>query len=471
MGDFKLVIGGRLIDGEREIDVVNPATEDVAARCPVGGLDQLNEAVAAAKTAFPAWAATPFEQREALIREAAAAMRSRLEELAQLLTAEQGKPLALARMEISRACGALEHFSTQRTPRRVLRETDSELIYERRLPLGVVAAITPWNFPVILLTNKLGPALITGNCVVAKPAPTTPLTTLRIGEICAGILPPGVFNVICDENDLGAALTSHPDVAKISFTGSTATGRKVFASAAPDLKRVTLELGGNDAALVLDDADIDAVAPQIYRCAMANSGQVCMAVKRVYVPDALYEGFCDKLIELARSSTVGDGMDPDTALGPIQNATQYEKLKSLIADCRRRGTAVSGEPPRSNKGYFIPPTIVRDIPDDAPIVREEQFGPVLPMLRYTDLEDALARINDSIFGLGASVWSGDPERARQIGERIVSGTVWVNRHMSVDPSIPFRGARQSGLGAELGEAGLHEFTQAQVVNVINDSAL
>ncbi|PQA86405.1 aldehyde dehydrogenase family protein [Hyphococcus luteus] len=470
MAEFKLVIGGRAVRGDREIDVVNPATEDIIARCPAASAAQLDEAVAAAKSAFPPWAQTPVEKREALMREAAAAIRARLDELSRVLTAEQGKPLNLARMEISRACDALDYFAQQRMPRRIFRETQSELIYEQRKPLGVVAAITPWNFPVILLTNKLGPALITGNCVVAKPAPTTPLTTLRIGEICADILPSGVFNVICDDNDLGAALTGHPDVAKISFTGSTATGRKVFASAAPDLKRVTLELGGNDAALILDDADLEEAIPQIYRSAMTNSGQVCMAIKRVYAPEALYDEVCERLSEAAQSSTVGNGADPGVDMGPVQNAAQFRKLKALLGDCDKQGKLTQGETPRSNRGYFIPPTIVKDIPDNAPVVQEEQFGPVLPVLQYADLEDALARINDSIFGLGASVWSRDIARAVKLGERIDSGTVWINRHQSVDPSVPFRGARQSGMGAELGEAGMWEFTQAQVVNIMKEAA-
>lgn len=465
MKDFNLIISGRLVSGDREMDVINPATEEVVARCPVASAAQLNEAVEAARLAFPSWAATPADARGKLIREAVFAIRAQIDELSRLLTAEQGKPLGAARMEISRACDSLEYFAQQRMSPRVFRETENELVYEQRKPLGVVAAITPWNFPILLLTNKLGPALITGNCVVAKPAPTTPLTTLRIVEICAGVLPPGVFNVICDDNDLGAVLTSHPDVAKISFTGSTVTGRKVFASAAPDLKRVTLELGGNDAALVLEDADLEEAVPQIYRCAMANSGQVCMAIKRVYVPQAVYGEFCNRLAELAKSAKVGNGADQGVEMGPVQNAAQFQKLEVLLLDCDKQGLVVSGERPHSNKGYFIPPTIVSDVPDDALVVREEQFGPILPVLAYADVEDALARINEGVFGLGASVWSRDIQRAIEIGERVISGTVWINRHLSVDPSVPFRGARQSGVGGELGEAGMHEFTQAQVVNV------
>jgi acyl-CoA reductase-like NAD-dependent aldehyde dehydrogenase len=462
---FKLPIGGRLVDGMRHVDVINPATEQPVASCPVASIEQLEEAIRSAKQALPAWSRSGLEARRALMRACADAIENHIETLAVLLTTEQGKPLSQARLEIQRGCAVLRHFSCADLPVRTLRDSEHERIYERLGPLGVVAAIVPWNFPVLLLMNKLGPALLTGNCVIAKPAPTTPLTTLKIGEICTPILPAGVLSVICDANDLGPVLTSHPDIAKIAFTGSTETGRKVYRSGADTIKRLTLELGGNDPALILEDADLDLVAPQVFRCAMANSGQVCMAIKRVYVPDALHDELCRRLDELAAAAIVGDGMDPETQFGPVQNAAQFRKLQTLLADCRDRGTVTSGTVPAGDRGYFIAPTIVRDIPDDARIVREEQFGPILPVLRYTTIDDALARMNGHEFGLGASVWSANVSRAVEIAEQVCSGTVWVNRHMVVDPSVPFRGARQSGLGAELGDAGIREFTQAQVVSI------
>lgn len=462
---FKLVIGGEPVDGAKHIDVINPATEHPVAACPVANGEQLEDAIRFARRAFPAWSSTPLDTRRALLRAVADAIENRIEPLCALLTAEQGKPLSQARFEIQRGCALLRHFAAAELPVRTLRDSERERIYERRGPLGIVAAIVPWNFPVLLLMNKLAPALLTGNCVIAKPAPTTPLTTLKIGEICAEVLPAGVFSVICDANDLGAVLASHPDIAKVSFTGSTETGRKVFQSGAATLKRLTLELGGNDPALILEDANLEALAPQIFRCAMANSGQVCMAIKRVYVPDSLYDELCQRLAELADAAIVGDGTDPRTQFGPVQNRAQFDKLKVLLADCGERGTVSSGKVPVTSRGYYIAPTIVRDIPDDARIVQEEQFGPILPVLRYTNVDDALARMNSTEFGLGASVWSGNVSKAAAIAEQVCAGTVWVNRHMSVDPSVPFRGARQSGIGAELGDAGLHEFTQAQVVNI------
>jgi acyl-CoA reductase-like NAD-dependent aldehyde dehydrogenase len=465
LSHFKLVIGREAVDTVTRMPVIDPATEDVVGLCPVAGIEHLEAAIAAAKRAFPAWSRSSLDTRRALMRSIADAIESRIEPLAALLTSEQGKPLAQAKLEIHKGCAILRHFAQAQLPVRTFRHSEAERIYERRVPLGIVAAIVPWNFPIVLLMNKLAPALLTGNCIIAKPAPTTPLTTLEIGHLCASILPAGVINVLSDANNLGASLTSHPDIAKVSFTGSTETGRKVFQSGAATLKRLTLELGGNDPALILDDANLDAVAPQIFRCAMANSGQVCMAIKRVYVPDALYDGLADRLAALAAAAVVGNGADPNTQFGPVQNVAQFARLKGLIDDSKTRGTVLSGKAPAGTRGYFIAPSIVRDIPDDARIVQEEQFGPVLPLLRYTQLDDALARMNHSIFGLGASVWGSDVNRATEVAERVSSGTVWVNRHMSVDPSVPFRGARQSGIGAELGDAGIHEFTQAQVVNV------
>jgi acyl-CoA reductase-like NAD-dependent aldehyde dehydrogenase len=299
-----------------------------------------------------------------------------------------------------------------------------------------------------LLTIKVAPALLSGNTVVAKPAPTTPLTTLRFGEICARVLPPGVVNVITDQNDLGTALTSHPDVAKVAFTGSTATGKKVMASAAGTLKRLTLELGGNDAAIVLDDADPQEVAPKIYAAAMFISGQACIAIKPLYVHDSIYDAVCDELGRLARGTVIGDGLEPGTQMGPIQNQAQFERVKGFLEDARQNGT-----------------TIVRDIPDDAPLVREEQFGPVLPVLCYSDIDDAIARANDTDFGLGGSVWSPDLERAFQVATRVNAGMVWVNKHLDPGLDTPFAGAKQSGIGVELGQEGLEEFTQATIINL------
>jgi acyl-CoA reductase-like NAD-dependent aldehyde dehydrogenase len=465
INDFRLLIGGRLLEGAATLDVINPATGRVLTTAPRADRAQLEQAVAAAKAAFPSWSATPSRVRGGLLARLADALEAEKGAFARLLTQEQGKPLPQALGEIEFSVAALRYYAGLDLPAEVLHEDAERKVVRLRKPLGVVAAITAWNVPMILLAVKVGPALLAGNTVVAKPAPTTPLTTLRFGELCARVLPPGVVNVIADQNDLGAVLTSRPDVAKVAFTGSTATGRKVMAGAAGTLKRLTMELGGNDVAVVLDDADPKEVAPKIYAAAMAIAGQACVAVKRLYVHDSLYDAVCDELGRLARQTVVGDGLEPGTQMGPLQNQAQFERVKGFLEDVRRGGTIVAGGAVVDREGYFVQPTIVRDIPDTARLVREEQFGPILPVLRYTDLDDAIARANDTEYGLGGSVWSADRARAFAVAARIDAGTVWVNQHLDMRPDIPFAGAKQSGIGVEMGQEGLEEFTQAIIINM------
>lgn len=463
---FRMLVNGKLVAGVSEFDVINPATGKGFARAPKADEALLNEAVAAARAAFPAWAALPVEDRAAAIEALAAKLEARAAEFASLLTSEQGKPLDQAMGEVIGCTFILRAFRDRRVEDKVLRNEGGNTVIEHRTPLGVVASITPWNFPLILLMNKLGPALITGNTMVVKPAPTTPLTTLLFGEICAEVLPAGVVNVIADQNDLGAALTAHPEVNKIAFTGSTATGKKVMASAAAMVKRVTLELGGNDAAIVLDDVDPKVVARKVFDGAMANAGQICVAIKRAYVPSNMYDAFCEEIARIANEAIVDDGSKQGTTVGPIQNKMQFDKVRELLDDAKQRGKVIAGGEPLDRDGYFIPPTIVRDLPEDAALVREEQFGPVLPVLSYDSIDDVVNRANNSEFGLGGTVWGKDVARATAVARRIDSGTVWVNQHLAIDADIPFRGTKQSGLGAELGEAGLNEYTQAHVVNAV-----
>jgi acyl-CoA reductase-like NAD-dependent aldehyde dehydrogenase len=463
---FTMLINGRAEPGVSSFDVINPATGESFAQCPKADEALLDQAVAAAKAAFPGWSGASFETRAGYMEKLADALQERVGEFASLLTQEQGKPLPQAAGEIMGSVAHLRTFSAMRPETRILQENGAAKVIEHRTPLGVIAAITPWNFPLILLMNKLAPALITGNTIVAKPAPTTPLTTLLFGEICRDILPAGVVNIICDQNELGSALTSHPDVAKVAFTGSTATGKKVMASAGAGIKRVTLELGGNDAAIVMDDVDPVLVAGKVFQGAMANAGQICVAVKRAYVPEALYEPFCDELVRLAGEAIVDDGSKQGAQIGPIQNKMQYDKVMEFLADAKEKGTIIAGGEPLDRPGYFIPPTIVRDLPEDAKLVREEQFGPVLPVLKYSDIDDVIARANDSEFGLGGTVWGKDLARATDVAMKIDTGTVWVNQHLAISAAIPFRGAKQSGLGGELGQDGLHEYTQAHIVNAV-----
>jgi acyl-CoA reductase-like NAD-dependent aldehyde dehydrogenase len=317
----------------------------------------------------------------------------------------------------------------------------------------------------ILLAIKVSIALSTGNTVVAKPAPTTPLTAALLGEVAASILPPGVFNVIIDANDLGGALSSHPDIAKISFTGSTATGRKVMASAAATLKRLTLELGGNDVAIVLDDADPAEVAGKIYAAATFNAGQTCMAAKRLYVPNAMLDEVGERLTALALATVLGDGLDAGTQMGPIQNRMQFDKLQDLMVATHGEGTVLTGGARLNRPGYFIQPAIVRDLPDDARLVTEEQFGPLVPLLSYDTIEDVIARANASDYGLGGTVWGKDLDKAATVARAIHTGTVWINKHLDLRFDVPFGGVKQSGLGREQGQAGLKEFVDAKIVSM------
>jgi len=464
MTDYKLLIGGALVDGDMVMDVINPATEEVLARCPRASAGQLDAAVTAAKAAFPAWARRPIDERRALLLQLADALAAQAEAFARLLTQEQGKPLAESSAEIAYTEAFIRHLATIDLPMRVLENGDARRVEQHRRPLGVVGAIIPWNFPVLIVAFKLPLALLAGNTMVIKPAPTTPLTTLKLGELIANIFPAGVVNIVTDQNDLGELLSAHPDVAKISFTGSTETGRKVMASAAGTIKRLTLELGGNDAAIVLPDADPATAAPGIFGGAFLNAGQVCLAVKRVYVHSSIYDEMCTALAELADAAIVDDGLKQGAQIGPLQNRMQFDKVKAFLDDARANGTIIAGGEIEDRPGYFIRPTIVRDISDGTKLVDEEQFGPVLPVIRYSDPEEALALANASPWGLGGSIWSSDRAVAHDMAMRMEAGTVWINKHLDFGPSIPFGGSKQSGIGVEFAEEGLAEFTQLHIIN-------
>ncbi|QQN75260.1 aldehyde dehydrogenase family protein [Croceicoccus sp. YJ47] len=465
MRSFKQIIGGSLVDGVSTIDVINPATEQVVAACPRADKAQLDDAVAAAVGAFPAWKATPLAERRAMLAKACQAMLEQAGDIARVLTSEQGKPLAVAQEEVMGAAMIGQALSSLSLDDRTVGEDEGGQFVEQHYPLGAVAIITPWNVPVALMMLKVVPAMLAGNTVVAKPAPTTPLSSLMAGEILNRHLPPGVFNIIVDQNDLGGDLTAHPDIAKVSFTGSTATGKKVMEGASSLLKRITLELGGNDAAIVLDDVDPKTTTASLFEGAMANSGQICLAIKRAYVPDVLYDDICTELELLAAQAVVDDGMKQGTQFGPLQNRMQLDKVRDMVADAVERGAKISGGELKDGPGYFMRPAIVRDIDDDARLVREEQFGPVLPVLRYSDLDDAIERANRSDQGLGGTVWARDVTRAKAVAERLETGMVWINTHMNVNPFVSMGGAKQSGMGTELGQAGLEEYTQRRLLYV------
>lgn len=397
----------------------------------------------------------------------AAILLKHQDELAELLTREQGKPLSQARDEIARAASQSEGMAKIPIRPEVLQDDEQRRIELHYVPLGVVGIITPWNAPINLAAGPLTSALYTGNTVVLKPSPYTPLCTLKIGELLRDVFPRGVVNVLAGGDELGQWMTEHPGIDKISFTGSVETGKKVMASASRNLKRVTLELGGNDAAIVLDDVDVPKVAPKLFFAAFVNSGQVCMAIKRIYAHESIYDALCEALAAEARKQKVGDGLNPETQLGPLQNRMQYEKVISILEDTKRRGARIlaGGEIPKG-PGYFIPPTIVADIDEDSRLVREEQFGPIVPVLKFKDIDDAVRRANNTRYGLSGSVWSRDPQRAAAIAARLEVGTAWVNQHRATSATVPFGGAKESGLGRVYSILGLKENMEPRVLSIM-----
>jgi acyl-CoA reductase-like NAD-dependent aldehyde dehydrogenase len=464
VADFTMTIDGQATPTASTFDVLNPATNEVYAQAPECSKEQLDAAMESAAKAYRDWRADEGARREAL-RAAAGVIMNASQELAPVLTSEQGKPLSDATIEMFAAGMWLQYYADLELPREVIQDDDAAFVEVLRKPLGVVAAITPWNFPIVLASWKIAPALVAGNTMVLKPSPFTPLSTLKIGELLRDVLPPGVFNVVTGGDELGAWMTSHPVPRKISFTGSVATGKKVAAAAAPDLKRTTLELGGNDPAILLDDIDPTEVADHVYRQAFANNGQVCSAIKRVYVPESMYDDVVDALATHAKAAKVGNGMDPDTQLGPINNRPQFNRVSELVADAIKGGArAVTGGKAMDSPGNFFEPTILADISDGTRIVDEEQFGPALPVIPYRDVDDAVERANATHFGLSGSVWSSDPDRAAAVAERLECGTAWVNTHLALAPHQPFGGAKWSGLGVENGTWGLYGFTELQVLH-------
>ncbi|MGD8339859.1 MAG: aldehyde dehydrogenase family protein [Gammaproteobacteria bacterium] len=464
--DFSLLIDGELTQSRAHLDVINPATGEVFARCPAAGPDDLERAVGAARRAAPAWGSLAFEARAGVIGKLADALREHQDALAELLTTEQGKPIGQSVAEIDRGAAGSEGMARIEIRVETLIDTDQQLIELHYRPLGVVGIITPWNAPVNLALGPLVSALYTGNTVVLKPSPYTPLTTLKLGELLKELVPPGVVNVLAAGDELGELMSSHPDIDKISFTGSVETGKKVYASAAATMKRLTLELGGNDPAIILDDVDPKAIAKKVFFSSFVNSGQVCMAIKRIYAHESIYDELCQALVEEAGNARVGNGLDPETTLGPLQNRMQYDKVCDLIAEIKASGaTILCGGAIPDEPGYFIPPTLVTDVAEDSRLVTGEQFGPVVPILKYSDLEDAIARANDTQFGLSGSVWTSDIERGKAIAARLEVGTAWVNMHRATSPVVPFGGAKESGLGRQYSHLGLKSYMEPEVISV------
>ncbi|MFF3911687.1 aldehyde dehydrogenase family protein [Streptomyces sp. NPDC001848] len=435
--------------------VLDPATGEVFDEAPDQQPDELDAVVDRARDAWRSGRADPAARTTALFA-AADAVEAAGADLAVLLTREQGKPLAESYAEIARTAARLRYFaeltpgSQPITDGRPLR---SEI---RWRPLGPIAAIVPWNFPLQLASAKFAPALAAGNTVVLKPSPFTPLATRLLGSVISTALPEDALTIVTGHEPLGARLASHPGIRHVTFTGSIATGRAVAEGAAASLARVTLELGGNDAAILLEDVEVERIADRLFWAAFRNCGQVCMAVKRVYAPARLYSRVVEALAERAKTAVVGAGLDPGSQLGPVNNPGQLARVERYTAQALADGArAVAGGHRLDRPGYFFAPTILADVPSTSPVVTEEQFGPLLPVLPYGSLDEAVEAANDTGFGLGGSVWGTDLDRAEAVADRLECGTVWINHHAELSLAQPFAGIKNSGVGVAGGPWGLY----------------
>ncbi|MYV80184.1 aldehyde dehydrogenase family protein [Streptomyces sp. SID1046] len=435
--------------------VVDPATGETFDEAPDQQPGELDDVVVRAQRAWHGWRADPAA-RTAALRGAADAVETAGDDLARLLTREQGKPLAESYAEVARTAARLRYFADLAP--RTRRIDDGRPVHSevRWRPLGPVAAIVPWNFPLQLAAAKFAPALAAGNTVVLKPSPFTPLATRMLGSVLATALPEDVLTVVTGREPLGARLASHPGIRHVTFTGSVPTGRAVAGAAAASLARVTLELGGNDAAVLLDDVDVDRIADRLFWAAFRNCGQVCMAVKRVYVPARLHAEVVEALAQRAKTVAVGPGLDPETRLGPVNNAPQLARVEQVTQQALADGArAAWGGHRLDGPGYFFAPTILTDVPPGSPVVTEEQFGPVLPVLAYRSLDEAVDAANSTGFGLGGSVWGTDLDQAAAVADQLECGTAWINHHAELSLAQPFAGVKDSGVGVAGGPWGLY----------------
>lgn len=468
-----MLINGELVEADKSLPVINPATGESFDNVPDASKADVDRAVAAAKEAFKTWKKTPWADRCACLEKFAEGLTAIKDDLAKALCMEQGKPIMFAKGEANMACnihkGAIK--AGELVPEKFEANEKGEA-WEHFVPRGVIGAITPWNFPLMLALKKIVPATITGNTIVIKASPYTPLTTLMCASAAKAAFPAGVVNIVSGGNEPGQWIVEHPDVKQISFTGSSATGKKIMATCAGTLKKVCLELGGNDPVIVLPDSDVDKIAPAVLQKAMFNTGQVCIAAKRVFVHEDQYEKFVEKLVDATNSMKVGDGMQTGTTHGPLNNKMQLERVEELVEDARKGGArivtggarkAVEGKP----NGYYYEPTIVADVTDETRLVAEEQFGPALPVLKYSTVDEAVDRANDTDMGLGASVW-GDQAEAEKVAIQLEAGNIWTNTHLGsgLDIDAPFGGLKGSGIGKEDGgKTGLKQLCDVKVMYV------
>ena len=473
----KMIISGEPAESTsgQWMEVRNPATGEVVDKAPKGTVEDVHRAVAAAQKALPEWSALPSARRGEVLHKAVHLIHEHENELAKLLTQEQGKPLREAVLELRRFAHTLEHYAGLAKNIRgghipQLDEGRYGLILKR--PIGICGAIVPWNFPVSLMGNKLGPALLAGNAVIVKPASTTPLTDIRcVDLLCQAGVTPGALSIVTGPGaTVGEEILRHPAIRKIGFTGETRTGKHVMEVAAQEIKRVTLELGGSDPMIVADDADLDQAVSAASVGRFFNCGQACLAIKRLYLFERIYDEFVQKLCDKAKRLNVGNGMEPDVRLGPLHTAGQRQEIEEQVADAVKRGgkVLIGGKRPEGvdyEKGFFYLPTLLADVPEDARIVQEECFGPALPIFKVKEWDEAIAKANRSIYGLGSSVWTRDQGRALWAAERIESGYTWINSAQIIYDELPFGGVKWSGLGKEHGSEALDYYMETKSVVV------
>ncbi|WP_066081691.1 aldehyde dehydrogenase family protein [Pseudoclavibacter albus] len=457
------------ITDETGREVFDPATGELIGKAPVANEADLEDAIARAQAAQKAWAAKPVAERNELLVKAAEAIEAAAEPLAEILSREQGKPLngPNARFEVGGCAGWFRaNASFALEPETIVDDETqrSVMVYD---PIGVVGAISPWNWPMMISVWQWAPSLKMGNTVVAKPASSTTLSVLALGHVVNSVLPEDLLIVVPASGRIASKLASDERIGKVMFTGSTEVGKTIAREAAGSVARVTLELGGNDAGIVLDDADPAKIAEGVFWGAFINTGQTCAALKRLYVPASIYDEVVDAVAKVAESTPMGVGLDEQNVLGPLQNKDQYEIVADLVEKARSAGAriVVGGNPDPEQPGFFYPSTIVADIENDNPLVAEEQFGPVLPIVKYDSLDQAIEWANALDVALGSSVWSSNEERALEVASRLVAGTTWINSHGTLHPAVPFGGAKQSGYGVEFGVDGLKHVAQPHVITV------
>ena len=450
-------------------EVFDPATGALIGTAPVEDVDALNVAIDRAEAAQPAWAALGDAERSAVLNRAADAIEASAEALAELLSREQGKPLngPNARFEVGGCVAWTRAAADTPMPVEVIIDDESGYAEMHYRPLGVVGAISPWNWPMMISIWQIAPSLRMGNTVVIKPAETTSLSVLALVKVMNEVLPEGVLNIVAGPGrTVGDALTRSPKIGKIMFTGSTPVGKRIIEASAANVSRLTLELGGNDAGIVLPDVDPAAIAEDLFWGAFINTGQTCAALKRLYVHDSVYDAVVSELAKFAAHVPMGVGLEEQNVLGPLQNRAQFDEVDRLVESAKASGARVvlGGEPDREAVGNFYPTTLIADIDPHNDLVLEEQFGPALPIIRYSDLDEVVKLANELEFGLGSSVWSSDRARALEVAARLQAGTTWINSHGGLHPMIPFGGAKQSGYGREFGVAGLKAVAEPHVIS-------